>query len=80
MSIFEEIRHAIRSSFDEKENIYSISDTIKRSHDNSECSKDCRVSWFADELFLYLHYKNPYRKRSSCLVKKFLIYLCKKYP
>ena len=73
MSIFEEIRHAIRSSFDEKvedcvENIYSISDTIKRSHDNSECSKDCRVSWFADELFLYLHYKNRYRKRSSRLV------------
>ena len=60
--------------------VFFFSDTIKRSHDNSEYSKDSRVSWFADELFLYLHYKNHYRKRSSRLVKKFLIYLCEKYP
>ena len=57
MSVVEEIRHAIRSSFDGKvedciENIFFFSDAIKRSYDNSECSKDYRVSWFADELFL----------------------------
>ena len=82
MSVFEEIRHTIRSSFDEKvedcaEKKFFFSDTIKRSHDNSECCKDCRVSWFADELFLYLRYKNRY---SSRLAKKFLIYLSEKYP
>ena len=57
MSVVEEIRHAIRSSFDGKvedcvENFFFFSDAIKRSYDNSECSKDYRVSWFADELFL----------------------------
>ena len=70
------------ASFDEKvsiclEIINEFADSIKKVHDVSKCTLEhCEIRIFSDDLHSYVYSE----RRSSCLVKKFFLRLCEKYP